>query len=62
MELRKSPNFVERILKLKKDRCKILLDFRDGKLTLEEKDIIVEKIDSDIKFLKTRLKNKSGFL
>jgi hypothetical protein len=52
--------FLSQILKLKEKRKKIIDSFRRELLDVKERDYLIEKIDSKIKLLRTRLRNKNG--
>lgn len=55
-------NFVEQIIDLKYKRKMIIELFENNKITEEEKNKQLKLIDDDIRFLKTRLKNKNGLI
>jgi hypothetical protein len=53
-------NFVEQIINLKSKRKMIIKLFENNKITEEEKNKQLKLIDDDIRFLRTRLRNKNG--
>jgi hypothetical protein len=53
-------NFVEQIINLKSKRKMIIKLFENNEITEEEKNKQLKLIDDDIKFLRTRLRNKNG--